>query len=147
MAISNPLLGSIPIANPYTKEILQERLPIATDTPYSTQYTKQPYTELSLYTLSPTDEGTFTQIVTEDFALTTLSVHVEGGSAATKRHTLYLNDVPIAMVEAVPSVAIDSLINFPSVIVRKGSIIRLEATESGGVQSLRCLYVFIGFRF
>ena len=144
MAISNPLISNIPIGNPVTKEVLQEQLPISTDTPYSTTYTKQPYTELKTYYFEPTQEGTYTQIVSDDFIMTGVIATIEQ-RANTKTHILYLNDTPLYMITtAVNSPAILK-VDFPPVLVRKNSVFRLEATESGGATTLTTLHSIIGY--
>lgn len=147
MIISNPLVKSIPIANAQTHEVLQENLPIPTDRPYSTASTKQPYTELVLYSFNPTNEGTYTQIVAADFALTYITLHLEGILGGTKTNQIYLNGVEIAEIVTIDQQVIDQVLNFPSTIIRKGSELKLVATETGGPHVLRCLHNFIGYQF
>ncbi len=144
MAISNPLIRNIPIANPYTKEILQDTLPISTDTPYSTTNTKQPYTELVTYYFDESNEGTFTQVVSADFALTELHCFVVGTATSDKSHKLYINDVEVAFLYCDGAVILSQVFTFSSVIVRKGSILKLVATETGAT-TLKCFHSFNGY--
>jgi len=144
MAIGNPLIKNIPIANPTTKEILQDQLPITTDTGYTTQRTKMPYNELVIYSFEPTNEGTFTQTVTADFVLTSVNAAIEQRSN-TKTHTLYLNDVAVYMITTAADFPASIKIDLPSVLVRKDSVFRLECVEDGGLTTLQCVHSLIGY--
>ena len=104
--------------------------------------------ELSLYNFSPTQEGTYTEIVTDDFTLTQLSCFLQSGTTSTKNHSLYINDELILKWNCAPLAGeeqrIEKEIKFPNVIIRKDSILKLVATESGA-QGLSCNYTFIGY--
>ncbi len=144
MALSNPLIQNIPIANPTTKEVLQEKLIIATDTPYSTTRTKQPYTELVTYYFDETNEGTFTQTVTADFALTELHLHIYAPGASVKTHALYINGIEVSKIVCYEFSTASQVFTFPGVLIRKGSELKLIATESGAT-SFVCFHSFNGY--
>lgn len=104
--------------------------------------------EIKFYNLSPKDEGTYTQIVDTDFILTNISAFLASGTTSSKYHTLYLNNQILFYWVCNPlttgAVSVEKEIPFPNILIRKGTIIKLIAAESGA-QQLDCNYTFIGY--
>jgi hypothetical protein len=138
----------------YNKETAVERdIKTQTDSNYSflegQNVGQESQNELSLYNFTPTQEGTYTQEVTQDFILTNISCFLQSGSSSTKTNVLYIDAEKITELRASPTVAGDNTvvekeIAFPNVLVRQGSELKLVATESGA-QQLNCSYSFIGY--
>jgi len=103
-----------------------------------------------LYNFSPTGEGTYTQIVNDDFILTLLSAFLMSGSSSDKSHTIYIDSNIILKWEADAlatgdRTTVEKEINIPNWLIKKGTVLKLVATESGA-QGLDCNYSFIGFK-
>jgi hypothetical protein len=109
---------------------------------------KVPTFELKFYNISPSNEGTFIEIVDVDFILTGISCWLQSGTTSTKFHSLFLNNQLLLKWQSTPTIAGDTTsetkeIVFPDILIRKGTQLKLIATESGA-QGLACNYSFLG---
>jgi len=113
-------------------------------------YTELPRIELELINLSPTNEGTYTTTTEQEFILTHLSCFLSSGSTTKKYNELYINNELILKWQVEPLTTgeeryLEKEIVFPNILIRKGTQIKLIASESGGAQGLVCNYSFIGY--
>ncbi len=105
--------------------------------------------ELKFYNFSPTAEGTYIQTVDVDFILTNISCWLQSGDNSDKFHELYINNQLILKWNQQTTTTFDvsegnKEIPFPQILIKKGTQLKLIATESGA-QSLFCNYSFIGY--